>query len=57
MFKTSPSRIVAALRAKVAQNAMGALPYFAENLPDGRKAKKTPMEDVSRIVPSVALEI
>ena len=57
MFKTSPRRIVAALRAKVAQNTMGALPYFADNFPDGRNAKKTPIEDESRIVPSVALEI
>ena len=53
----NPSKITAAETANVARKATGALPYFADNFPEGRRAKKTPTEEERRIVPSVALEM
>ena len=57
MLMTNPRRIVAAANAILPTKAMGALPCFAQSFPDGRNAKKTPIDEERRIAPSVALEM
>lgn len=49
--------MTAAETANVARNAIGALPYFADNFPDGLSARNTPTDEERRMMPNVALEI
>lgn len=48
---------MAAANAILVAKAMGALPCFAQSFPDGRNAKKAPIDAERRIAPSVALEM
>ena len=57
ILNMNPSKITAAETANVARKATGALPYFADSFPEGLRARNTPIDEESRMVPSVALEI